>query len=63
MDAELILLLSPLIVIQFALMIWAVLKVLPKKETKYLNRNIWMIIIVLVGILGPVAYLILEGDE
>ena len=63
MDTGLLLLLSPIIVIQFALMIWGILKILPKKETKYLNKNIWLLIIILIGVFGPIAYLVLEGDE
>ncbi len=63
MNTELILLLLPLIIIQFALMIWAILKLLPKTETKYLTKPIWLLIIILVSMFGPIAYLVLEGDE
>ncbi len=63
MDTVLMLLLLPLFLIQFALMIWAIVKIIPKTETKYLSKPIWLVIIILVSMFGPIAYLVLEGDE
>ncbi len=63
MDTQLALLLSPLIIIQFALMIWGIIKISSKNETKYLNKTVWILIILLVSLFGPIAYLVLEGDE
>lgn len=63
MDTQLIILLTPLLFLQLGLMIWGLTKVIPRKTTKYLNKIIWILIIALVSIFGPIAYLILEGDE
>ena len=56
-------LLSPLVLIQFALMIWAIMKIVGRKSTKHLNKNVWLLIVIFVSIIGPIAYFVLEGEE
>jgi len=60
-NGTLILLLIPVIIIQLALMIYCLVNVIKKTETKYLNKLAWILIIVLINIFGPIVYLIMEG--
>ena len=60
-NGTLLLLLIPVGIIQFALMIYCLINVIKKQETKYLNRIAWVLIIALVNLFGPIVYLIMEG--
>lgn len=53
----------PIIIIQFTLLIVAIINWSHKKTTKSMNKSIWLIIIILVNIIGPIIYLIMEGDK
>ncbi len=63
LDIKLILLLLPIILIQIFLLTFALLKLISKKESKYLNKTIWFFIVIFVNIFGPIAFLVLEGDK
>ena len=61
---DLIKLIWPIIVIQFGLQVYTIIDVAKKKKTKNLSPAIWIIIIVIGEILGPILYLLLgKSDE
>ncbi|WP_249338868.1 PLDc N-terminal domain-containing protein [Vagococcus zengguangii] len=57
------LLFLPLIILQFGLMIIAVLSVLKKQHFKYLSKWIWLFIVILGQLVGPILFFVLERDE
>jgi DMSO reductase anchor subunit len=64
MDAlELIKLIWPMLVIQLALQIFAVVDVFRKKKTRNLSVPVWVIIILLGEILGPIIYFLAGRSE
>ena len=63
MDTTTILLLSPIIAIQLTLAIICLVNISKKPKTKYLNKIIWVPLILFVGYIGSIAYLILESSQ
>ena len=61
---EILPILLPIILIQLGLMVYALLKVVKQQQFKYLNKPIWVLIVMFLQLFGPIAYLILErGDH
>ena len=60
-NSTLILLLIPILLVQVILLIINLLNLRKKAQTKYLNKTIWLLIILLTSITGNVVYLLLEG--
>jgi len=61
---EILPLLLPVIAIQLALMIVALVHVLRHNKYRFGNRTLWVVIVVFINILGPIAYFIFgRGDE
>jgi uncharacterized membrane protein YczE len=58
-----LLLILPILAIQLGLMIYALVKVIKSKTTKYMSQAIWILIIILLNIIGPILYLVLEGGQ
>ena len=58
-----ILLASPVIVLQLVLMVINLLNWNRKKKTRYLDKVWWLAIIILGGLIGNVVYMILESDK
>ena len=45
-------------------MIFSLVKVLKQTQFKYLNKVIWIVIVVFIQIIGPIIYLVVErGDQ
>ncbi len=64
MDSQLILLLIPLGVIELALAIVALVDWVRRKAFRALPRCGWLVVIIVLGIVGPTVYLILgRGEE
>ena len=65
MDTQMIILLiTPYIIIQIILMVINLINIRKKQETKYLNKPIWIGIILLFQVPGNLAYMLIEnGDE
>ncbi len=60
----LLMLLIPLIIVQLTLMIIALVDAVKRENFKVGNKVVWIIVIVLVNILGPIIYFIFgKGDE
>lgn len=61
---EVLPILLPIILIQLGLMVYALLKVVKQQQFKYLNKPVWVLIVMFLQLFGPIAYLILErGDH
>ncbi len=55
--------LIPVIILEFALMISALIHVLRHDRYKFGNRVLWVIIVVVVGIIGPILYFALGRSD
>lgn len=55
--------LIPIIVLQYGLLIGALVHLLKRKRTRNLNVAIWAIIIILFGIIGPALYFLIGREE
>ena len=53
---ELILFLFPLMVLQIGLMVWALVDLSKRKHIQGNNKVIWVLVIVLINLFGPLAY-------
>jgi len=60
---QIALLLLPLLLLQLGLLALGVWDWTGRQHFRYLNRWVWLAIIVLVSILGPAVYLLLEREE
>ena len=54
---ELILYLLPVIIIQLALMVYALVDVARRERVRYGSKLLWVVVIVLINIIGPIVYL------
>jgi hypothetical protein len=63
-DSTILLLLTPLIVIQLGLIIFALHDLIqPERKVKGDSKLMWGIIICVVGMIGPILYLVVGRDE
>ena len=60
---QLVLLLLPVIIIQFTLMIIALVDLVNREKVRYDNKILWVIIIVIFNIIGPIVYLLWGREE
>ncbi len=60
---QLLPILLPLLLIELALLALALWDWVHRQRFRYLNRWVWLAIIVLINILGPLAYLLLGREE
>ncbi|MDF2536728.1 MAG: hypothetical protein K0R18_2890 [Bacillales bacterium] len=60
MDEKIIMLLIPIILVEFALKFYCCFKLYKKNSTKLLNKPVWFIIIIAISLLGSISYLIIE---
>lgn len=63
MDTMLLLVALPLVLIQLALIIYNVRNLNKIAETKYLNKTIWLLIIIFGNLLGNICFMLLEGNN
>jgi hypothetical protein len=57
------LLFLPLAIVQVGLMVLALVDWARRSRTRYLNRWVWLVIIIIFSTLGPVAYFLLGREE
>jgi len=56
--------LIPLMLLQYGLLIWALIALLrPKSPPRYLNKWVWLAIILLVNMVGPILFLALGRSQ
>ncbi len=53
----------PLVVIQTSMQVIALISLSKRKKVRFENKWIWVIIIVLGGIIGSIAYFYFRGEE
>lgn len=54
----------PVIIIELALMITALIHVLKHPDYRFGNRPIWIAVVVLIQIIGPIVYFVFgRGDQ
>ena len=52
--------LIPLIVLQVALTITALIMLIKQDQVQYLNKLVWAIIILVFSLIGPILYFVIE---
>lgn len=57
---ELLPFLIPLMILQLLLMISALTMIIQQRRFKYLNRAVWIIIVIVFNTVGPVLYFVME---
>ena len=63
-DGQLVLLLLPILVIQLGLMIFALWDITrPERRVRGDSKLMWGLIVVLVGMLGPIIYLAVGRED
>jgi hypothetical protein len=60
---QLLPLLIPVILIQFGLMVVALIDLLRRERVKLLPKWAWLLIVVFVGLIGPIVYLLVGRAE
>ena len=64
MDSIILLLLIPVIVIQFGLLIWALYDLTrPGRRVKGDSKVVWALIIIFVGSIGPILYFLVGRED
>ncbi|WP_314061938.1 PLDc N-terminal domain-containing protein [uncultured Vagococcus sp.] len=53
----------PLLVIQLALAIVAVVKIMKQKEFRFFNKVSWLLIVLLLQLIGPICYFVFGRSE
>jgi hypothetical protein len=46
----------PLAILELGLMIWAIVNIATRKAVRFNNKALWIIIVVLVSVIGPIVY-------
>ena len=63
-DAQIVLLLLPVLVIQLGLMVFALWDITrPERRVRGDSKLMWGLIVVLVGMLGPIIYLAVGRED
>lgn len=57
---ELLPFLIPLILLQTVLMITVLVMIIRQQEFKYLNKPVWILLVIFLNLVGPVLYFVLE---
>jgi len=60
---DLLKLIWPLIVLQLAVQIYAIVDILSKKKARNLSVPVWIVIIALTEIVGPIVYFVYGRSE
>ncbi|MCL1885192.1 MAG: PLD nuclease N-terminal domain-containing protein [Dehalococcoidia bacterium] len=61
-----ILMLIPIAILEYGLMIWALVDVIRREYVRGNKKIVWILVIVLVGIIGPIVYFLVgraDGSE
>lgn len=55
--------LIPIVVLEIGLMIYALIHILKHNKFKFGNKVMWIVVVVLIQIIGPVFYLMIGKDD
>jgi hypothetical protein len=55
--------LIPIVIIEIGLMVWALVDVVKRERVRGGNKVVWILIIVLVNLFGPIVYFIWGREE
>jgi hypothetical protein len=55
--------LIPIVIIQIGLMVWALVDVVKRERVRGGSKLVWILIIVLVNLFGPIVYFIWGREE
>jgi hypothetical protein len=61
--SKLILLLIPVFLVEIGLLVWALVDVIKRERVRGGNKVVWILVIVLVNIIGPIIYFIFGREE
>ncbi len=61
--ATIMLLVIPLVIIELGLLVWALLDVIRREHVTGGNKIVWILVIVLVNIIGPIVYFLFGRKE
>ncbi len=62
MDVKFYLAVLPIVVINLSLVIWSVVDWSKRKKFKLLSKNIWLLLILFIQLVGPILYLVAGRD-
>ncbi|NMD41788.1 MAG: PLDc_N domain-containing protein [Firmicutes bacterium] len=60
---DLLLKLWPLLLLQLALMVWALIDLLRRRSTRTLSVPLWAVLIIVINFFGPIAYFLFGRVE
>ena len=60
---DLLLKLWPLLLLQVGLMLWALVDLLRRRDTRTLSLPLWVVLIVVINFFGPIAYFLFGRRE
>ncbi len=60
---RLLLMIWPLLLLQLSLQVYSIVDLVRRKKVRFGNKYIWGAIILVGGVLGPIVYLTLRGEE
>lgn len=55
--------LIPIVVLEIGLMIYALIHILKHNKFKFGNKVMWIVVVVLIQIIGPIFYLMIGKDN
>jgi len=61
--ARLIPFLIPLAILQLSLLVWALIDIFKRKNYRFGNQIMWVLIVIFVNMIGPILYLVLGRGE
>jgi hypothetical protein len=53
----------PLFVVEIGLMVIALLDIVKRERVRGGNKVVWILVVVLIGVIGPIAYLLFGRQE
>jgi hypothetical protein len=55
--------LIPLVLLELGLLVWALLDVIRRERVRGGNKVVWILVIVLINLIGPIVYFIFGREE
>ena len=62
-DPPIVLLLIPLVLIEIALLVFALVDLVKRKKVRGGNKWVWGVVIVAVNVIGPIIYFVVGREE